>query len=441
MTTVTYDSTSIISSSYNPRFVQHESVPARVLSTQSPSAADGEVLVAERYGSKHILLSGMIVGSSVADAESKIDTLKELFSRPNKNLDIDWNGSTRRYVAICVAHNFQRDHYNTNFIPWTADFLVPAGIGVDTGVTSLYDTSALTAATTNITTVYAGSAVPRPKFTINMTTVGDAAVIKLENVTTGEYIKIDGPFSNADEIIVDCATRTVTKNGTAITFRGLFPDWIVGSNSFRMTIIGSGSNADQSQTTEAGSRAVFYDNTTAFPWGAQSFVPSESGYVEKFEVIVDKEGTPGGKMQFLIYSDNNNEPGSNLCGANSYEIDDSAIGAKATETAVWTGGTRPYLTAGQRYWLVLNPNVITGSDINNFFGWYYSAGLTSYPAGKAMFRRTTSDAWTNGVANAQTNPPGGAIGEDEHCFTSYLGSGGGPSHSIRLRIAYTKRWL
>jgi len=443
MASIKFDNTELVNTTYVPRFVKHESSPERESVLLPITRQNGSVRVSSRYSTKTIQLQGILTGTSQANLEANIDAFKELFSRIDKNLDIDWNGTTRRYVATCQKHEFDRDHFHMLFVPWTAEFIVPSGIGKNTSETSLYDVSAITDSSTQITLTFLGSSQPKPVFTINMTTVGSAQVIQLLNNDTGEYMKIDGPFTNGDEVIVDCLNLTVKKNTVSIPFRGVFPNFYKGANDFYFNIIGAGSNVDQDQPYENGSRNVNYDYGTGSPWAAQSFVPTESGYIDKITMVVDKTGTPGGYMNFLIYDDNNGQhgqPGTALS-ANGYQIAAADVGAKASVDAIWVSGTKPFLIAGKKYWIALNPNQETGTDTSNNFSWYFSDYISDYPAGKAMFRASSSGTWYNGVANSQINPDRGIYGDYENTFTTYMGSGGAANHSVRLRVKYTQLWL
>jgi len=215
--------------------------------------------------------------------------------------------------------------------------------------------------------------------------------------------------------------------------------------SIKLTIIGSGSTLDQQQiANNGGSRAVIYDNGTYVPWQAQSFVPSQSGRIHKFSMYVNMEdgGTLAGPMQFLICSDNNNKPGSNLYAGSGYEISHANVPISVAWTdALWTGtdANRPFLTAGTRYWIVLNPGVITGSDANNFYGWCYNNVATGYTLGKAMTREGTNASWVDGISNAQT---GNDLGQFDVCFKIYLGvDGGAVSHNVLWQAYYIKKYL
>lgn len=440
MSSIKFDSTELVNTTYVPRFVKHESSPVRENVLMPITRQNGSVRVSSRYGIKTISLQGILTGTSQANLEANIDAFKELFSRIDKNLDIDWNGDTRRYVATCTKHEFDRDHFHMLFVPWTAEFIVPSGFGKDTSETSLYDTSGLVATNTNITLAFLGSSQPKPIFTIDITTAGSAQVLKLINNDTGEYIKVDGPFSNSDQVIIDCLNLTVKKNAVAVPFRGVFPNFYKGNNSFSFIVIGDGSNLNQYQITDNGNMNVNYDYGSGLPWEAQSFVLTESGYIDKMSLTMEKVGSPGGYANFLIYSDDNGKPGVALAG-NGYQVPAVSVTTKQMYDATWVSGTKPFLTAGVKYWIVLNPNQASGTDASNFLGWYYGEQLSYYPQGKAMAKPSVSGVWINGVGAANISPARVIAGDFENTFMTYMGSGGSASHSIRLRIKYTKLWL
>jgi len=446
MASIKFDTTEICNSTYIPRFVKHESAPNRELSTLKLAGEDGVVLISERYGVKYITIIGKLTAASRSALDTAIDNFKELFSRKEKNLDISWEGSTRRYVATCESHNFDRDFFHDLFVPWSAEFIVMTGYGKDTSQTTALDLENQTATAISQSVTFAGSIPPEPIITINFDTVGNCAVLKIENTDTGDYIKIAKAFSAATAYIINAENIQVTEGGVEIDFSGLFPDWIIGSNGFKLTMIGSGSTLDQEQTYNAGGmRSVLYDDGVNFPYQAQSFILSESGWIDKMSFYVDKTGAPTGTMQFLIYSDNNGVPGTNLSGG-GYEIAAANVPVSAAWTeAPWVTGNRPYLEAGRRYWILLNSSTMTGTDASNFYGWRYnlnSSGQDRYLDGKAMARpsASTSDPWEDGNANAQS-----ADNVDQQAsdmmFKIYYGNGAGVSHQLDVDIKYTKHWL
>jgi hypothetical protein len=325
--------------------------------------------------------------------------------------------------------------------------MVAAGYGKDTSETTALNKSSITATTDTEAITFAGSYQPKLRHKITLATRGNADVVRIEHVTTGDYIDVDlDGFTNGDYLEIDEENQTVKKNGTTnLNYRGKFPTVIIGANSLKLTVYGSSSTLDQEQTAnEGGDRAVIYDSGVYLPWQAQSFVPTQSGRLHKLNLYVDKVdgGTLSGAMQFLIFSDNNGVPGSNLCGSWGYEISHANVPTSVAWTdAVWTdvASNEPFLTAGKRYWIVLNPSVIGGSDINNFYGWYYNNVATGYLYGKAMAREGSVAAWEDAIGNAQTD---NVLGQFDTCFKNYRGAdGGAASHSITWQIYYTKKYL
>ena len=138
---VLFDNVELVTSSYAPKYVKHESTSLRNVALLELAREDGAVLISEKYGVKYITIVGSLKASSQSALETAIDNFKELFSRLEKDLDISWAGSTRRYVVTCVRHTFNRDYLNINFVPWAAEFVVASGVGKDTAITAVVDAS------------------------------------------------------------------------------------------------------------------------------------------------------------------------------------------------------------------------------------------------------------------------------------------------------------
>jgi hypothetical protein len=162
---------------------------------------------------------------------------------------------------------------------------------------------------------------------------------------------------------------------------------------------------------------------------------------------VSKEdgGTLDGPMQFLLYSDNNNKPGTVLAGTGAYEISHANVPTSDAWTdALWTGtdNQRPFLTAGVRYWIVLNTAVITGDDLNNYYRWARNNVATGYTSGKAMFKKSISLEWQDGYAMADS-ADGGVAAQMDMCFKIYRGVDGGASSSFiyEWETFYTPKYL
>ena len=241
MSSVKFDNNEIVNSIYVPRYIKHESTPLRDLALLELTRADGAVLISERYGIKKITVAGHIKASTRSNMETAIDTFKELFSRKEKNLDIGWAGSTRRYVATCERHEFNRDYMNINFCPWTAEFIVSTGVGKDISETRLVNNQSFAAVSYSSSMTFAGSAPPKPRIRLKcgVEATGPKG-FSFENTSSDEKIVLTraAGFGAGEYFEFDSELKTIEYDGDSIAFQGVFPNWEVGLNNYKIEIGG-----------------------------------------------------------------------------------------------------------------------------------------------------------------------------------------------------------
>lgn len=442
---ITYDSTTIEDANIVTRRANHESTADFRIDAVKLTRRDGEIVIDSSLGSKIITVEGMLIGSSQSDLEDRIDSLKELCSRKDKNLDISYGSGTRRYVCRLAKVSFDRDHYNLTNVPFSIQFYVGAGIGKDTSETTAKNTSGITATQTDATVSFSGSYDPKPRHKITFTTRGNADVCKISNQNTGDYIEVDlDGFSNGDYLEVDEENQTVKKNGTTeLEWRGKFPSVVIGNNSLRLEIFGSGYTLDQSQTLNVGgSRSVLYTNGSADPVEYQSFVPTRSGRRKKLGVGMSKEtsGALGGNVLFSIHEDDNGQPGAQI--GNGWQEAVSSVSTSTLATLdIINSGTLPFLVAGRRYWIRNQSiNGITGDNASNFVGWHFTDDPTDYPNGKAMAQKNSGEPLYDAYGNS-TIAAGITQDQVDFIFYDYAGDGASASHTLTWQIYYTKKYL
>lgn len=445
---IQYDSTSILSATYVTRRVQHESSADRQLDTMKLTRKDGEIIIDDSLAPKIITVEGVLVGTSLSDLEDKIDTLKELVARKDKNLDITFGSGTRRYVCRMTKVTFDRDHFNIKYVPYVITFFVATGLGKDISETTAKNTSGIVVETTDAVEAFTGSYQPKPRHKITITTRGNADVIRMMNVDTGEYMDVElNGFTGGDYLEIDEENQTVKKNGTTnLDFSGKFPSVIIGNNNMRLVVYGSGYVEDQFQySNDGGSQSVHYDNGTIFPLIAQSVVMSQSGEIGKIAAYVQKTGSPTGKMQWHFRKDANGVPDMSATGrVGNAEFDIAAANVPSSDvgfTEIVKASGSTFLTAGVRYWLVLNVGTMTGTSVANFYAWRYNNIPTNYLPGKVVEKKTSSTGtWADGVADpVQTD--GLVAGQFDMTFRIYRGDGAAPSFSVVWQTYYTKKYL
>lgn len=402
--TVTFDSTELVSATYMTRFAKHESVADRVISSQPRVGDDGEILITERYGKKVIRLQGVLIGSSQSDLESKIDTFVELLSRPEKNLDITYAGGTRRYVATCQKHDFDRDHYHLSIAPWSAEFVVLAGEGKDTtttqptaadGDTLSYDPTS--DPTGRVTVTIDGTKPPKPTIVLGAFSAGTTIKgIEYLNRDTGERLVVTypGSWGNSRTITINCDAKTVTGDvvdGVTkdLNFYGVFPSFPIGSVNLQLTC---GGIVNQKSADDSISEIQSVEITTAATtnWKGQSFmVPYGDATFQGITLGMKKTGAPG-NLTWRIETDNSGEPSGTLADANATgtisaaDVTTSFSYIKDFSTSAWT------LSANTLYWLVLKQGAT--ADGSNYYSFALAADST-YPRGKARYTNDSGSTW------------------------------------------------
>lgn len=234
---VSYNGTSIQTSSIVTQEIEHESIDGKSLDIQGLAARDGAKLLAATFKPRKITLRGYIKASSQSALETAIDDFKELLNATTKNLDIGYAGGTRRYVCDMASITLMRQHFNVTFAEWEAEFIcakMPFGKTLDTTTVGYTLTSIGTYAGSYVAL---GSYSPNPKIIITFSEVATVTRIRIRNITTGDQMDIDNnnTYANNDEVVVDCDDKTVTLNGVAWDYSGYFPSFQSAGNDLRIS--------------------------------------------------------------------------------------------------------------------------------------------------------------------------------------------------------------
>ncbi len=438
MPSIQFDSTEILNSTYLPRYVKHESVAERIISSLDLARSDGQVFITEKYGVKKIILVGVLTASSQANLETAIDTFAELLSRTQKNLDVSYAGGTRRYVATCSRHEFDRDHFHLLYAPWTAEFTVLSGEGKDSSTTTPinaedYNTTGGTA-TDSFTML--GSKPARPTIKLKNNTGSAIGVIKgfrFLNVDTNEKIDITftAQLGNQGYVTINCDSKVTTEdldNGGAeaqIDFYGIFPNFKIGTNNFKIYAGGIPNQENDLDVTDSVSTSVLLNATTTYD--AYSFeVPYANATFQGLSIYgkINTGGTPG-DLTVDIQTDNGNKPSGSA-------VSDSTITFAYTDFTDAYSWVTKYsaaaftLSANTKYWIVFRAAIVNSSN-------YYQLatsfiGGTVYSKGLHSLSTDTGSTWTTYSGN--------------HSLPFAIRYGGGIfASTTAVTISYNKTYL
>ncbi len=224
------------------RFVKI-SAPLLDLQKRAYPRAQGAYAEASYWRETHIVLRGTVKGSSRTDMETRMDTMRQNLSVFGGILKIPWAGVYRYYecYAIGLDKMFQeRDHFHMTMCPFEVELVALQPFGRDLNRTPTDVPSQVTVSPTVMQFVNAGTAEADSVAYLTIVTAGTLSQILWENTTNGDKLTVAGSFVNGDQIIVDGENKVVTKNGSAIDYTGVLPKIVAGSNSFRITLTGSG---------------------------------------------------------------------------------------------------------------------------------------------------------------------------------------------------------
>lgn len=212
-------------------------IPEKVMELYAIADADASSIPAINYPLKRIPFAGAIKGSTISDLASRIDTFKGYFNGKDKNLDIGYAGTTRRYIATLNALSIKRVE-DSLFAKFSGEFICTKPFGVETSATVITNTLNHTSATLNVTPTIGGSApyqYPLITITIDALT-GDGDYIQISNDNNGQIMLIYGLGLVAGDVVeIDCFARTVKVNGDIVDYTGTFLELEPGANSLTYT--------------------------------------------------------------------------------------------------------------------------------------------------------------------------------------------------------------
>lgn len=231
----TYDSNTGVGIVTN--VIDHTNIPEKLAELYVIADADGSSIPSINYPSKKINIGGAIKGSTQDDLDNRIDSFKAYFNGKDKNLDIDYAGTTRRYIATANTISITRQQ-NALWATFTIEFICTKPFGVDTSSTSITNSLNHTSATLNMTPTIAGSApfqYPMITITIDALT-GTGDYIQISNDNNDQTMLIYGlSLAAADVLEIDCFARTVKLNGVSVDYNGSFLELEPGANSLTYT--------------------------------------------------------------------------------------------------------------------------------------------------------------------------------------------------------------
>lgn len=215
--------------------IEHAGKSARLAQNYALSHAHKSIIPFVEYPSKPITLTGEIVGTSISDEDTQIDTFNAIVAQVNAPLTFDYAGGSlnRQYLATAMVPNVNRPG-GLAWAEFNVTFIATLPYGQDTGLTTLLNAAGRTLGGYSDNFTFGGNfPFQLPTITITFSAVSDIVnpqTVSLGNAGTGQQINITRVWAATDVLVVDCtlANNTpVTVNGLPVNFTGGFPDFAI----------------------------------------------------------------------------------------------------------------------------------------------------------------------------------------------------------------------
>lgn len=268
------------------RVIREKSAAERAVALLQPARERGLDIISLVGKAKIIQVEGTISASTTQSTYT--GTVRDFVTAVLQEDDLFISTADGLFVyesCICLnPESMLRDeeHYNTNFIRFTLEFLAPKGVAIANNLTQ--SESAFTGITSSPYTnqiQIQGTAHPDPIISLAIDSVGSGlSKVAFLNRDTNELLAVATNYVSGDVVLVDTKEKRVQYNARPKRFSGVFPRFRTGENRFRLTAEAS-STIHASQTDFDSEYAVF-----SSVWAAQKIQPTADVSVSQIELLL-----------------------------------------------------------------------------------------------------------------------------------------------------------
>lgn len=215
--------------------IEHAGKSAKQAQNYVLSHAHRSIIPYVEYPMKPITLTGQIIGTSISDEDTQIDTFNQIIAQINAPLVFDYAGGSlnRQYLATAQVPNVSRPG-GLAWADFNVTFIATLPYGQDVSATTLLSSGSRTLGGYSDNFTFGGNfPFQLPTITITFSAVSDTVnpqTVSLGNASTGQQLNITRVWAATDVLVVDCTFATnipVTINALPVNFTGGFPDFAV----------------------------------------------------------------------------------------------------------------------------------------------------------------------------------------------------------------------
>jgi len=231
MTGITFDSYNLNGDGVYTTDTDVFSAPPINISAESLAESDGSVIVKRRIDPKVFQCEGYMVADTTEALDDLIDVFKTALNKQGQNFDIDYSGTTRRYVATPRNIVISRPK-GLNSAGWSVEFYCAVPVGSLIAAENLFVTATTTLTQDTVSFTVNGSYKAEPLITVTIDSItgGTTKTITLSNASTLRGLSITRTWIATDVLEMDCLNKTIFVNNMAVEYTGQFPVWEPGNN-------------------------------------------------------------------------------------------------------------------------------------------------------------------------------------------------------------------
>lgn len=334
-----------------------------------------------------------------------------------------WNdeNQTRNYTAYLRKIMKDDVHDMITYTPFDAEFFCDQGIAFGTFQETVLADAIMSGTPIEELITFEGSYDPTPQVRLDLLSASGLGTVKLENLSTGQYIEVGSglTFATNDVLLLDFKTGKITQNGQEVRFNGGLLDFLLGYNTLKLS---GTSGGDTNQNYLTYNTHITY---TAKQYVARQFTAGASGYLTEMQVRGYRQDESYSLTDFNWYlmSDSANTPNA-VIASGVAQIDSTSQG--------WFDFTVNYpVVNGVKYWIVLQMRRYWNPD----FGLYFISNF--------HWSADSAEGDVNGLTKGSDIIPTGSPSWStlNYDMTYKATIQVAPAYSVKMGVTYQKQYL
>lgn len=191
--------------------IVHEQVGSKYAPVYNLAHENSSKIPFVDYSNKIIQVKGKIIDSGAVALDSRLDTFRSYFLGKDKNLDIGYNGATRRYIATATQVAIDRPE-GLGYALFEIEFTATTPFGQDTSATNALTGSSRTNSSYSDSYTFLGSApVQLPVITVSLAAISTSTT----NLVTNPDFEVNTTGWSSGGIGTFTRVTTQNHSGTA----------------------------------------------------------------------------------------------------------------------------------------------------------------------------------------------------------------------------------